>query len=287
MEKKDFWGFWTRLKEMIHAIIFSYQNKNLKMVVDSLLENTKNDIFISVFDKNTINRKKAFSEDRYKKDLSYTHISWDEIIGPAEYKGNSLNSTEAEYSLLVSDDTVVSKFWDEKLMSFLLDADTVVSGQGGLSIEKKDLFFFIQNREDSLDFTLTQFIDKNFIFGKTKKMKNLYPIETKYYGEEEAFSLNLFNKNIDIYSAPTGTYTDLQVKNLETEYVPFSLEHNYNSVINSYKQASENFLNFHNIPRDSLFFLPYDSNDVEYNPDLLDFQELDSRKFLFDIKGIS
>jgi hypothetical protein len=272
---------------MIHAIIFSYQNKNLKIVVDSLLENTKSDIFISVFDKHTINREKTFSEDSYKKGLEYTHISWDEIIGPAEYKGKNLSHTKAEYSLLISDDAVVSKFWDEALISFLADTDRVVSGQGSLSLEKKDLFFFKQNRKGSLDFSLTQFVDRNFIFGKTTKIQNLYPVETKYYGEEEALSLNLFNNNIDIYSAPTGTYADLQSKTLETEYVPFSLEHNYNSVIAKYKEAPENFLNFHGIPRDSLFLLPYNSNDVEYNPDLLGFQELDSRKFLFDIKGIS
>jgi hypothetical protein len=272
---------------MIRALVFSYQNKNLKRVVDQLIENTKNEIFILVFDKHTIDRSFIFNTLKYKDHVQYNHIFWDEIIGPAEYKSNMIDSDQCEYILSCSDDILVSKNWDEKLINFLKNENAVISGKGKLKLSKKDLFFFKQDRSSSLEFTLSNFIDRNFIFSKISNLKTLYPKEVKYYGEEEMLSLSLFNKKIKIVSSPSDTYEDLENRTIENSYVPFSKEHGYNSVIQNYWTTGAELLKFHGIGIGDLNKLPYNPDDVAYHPYQLSFQDVDSRKFLLPIKEIS
>jgi hypothetical protein len=272
---------------MIQALIFSYQNKNLKLAVDQLIKNTKNDIFITIFDKHNIDRSYVFNTQDYKKSIEYRHISWDEIIGPAEYKSNWVNRNTSEHVLFFSDDTLVSKNWDEKLLYFLKDKEALVSGKGSLKLKRANPFFFQQHRSVSSDFTLSNFIDRNFIFGKTKILKNIYPKEIKYCGEEEFLSLNLFNNKIEIFSGPSNLYEDLGLRTIENNYTTFSIEHNYNLLIEKYLEASQEFLDLHGIDRNNLNKLPYNSNDVLYNPGLLRYGDLDARKFLMEIKEIS
>jgi hypothetical protein len=279
--------FWERKYQMIEAVIFSYKNKNLKAVVDNLLNNTKNEIFITVFDKHNLKRDSLFNSSSYENKVKYEHTSWDEIIGPAEYKGNLLNSSESKYFLIISDDIFVSKNWDVELINFLKDENAIVSGSGKLQLAQKNLFFLKQSRFFTNEYTSSYFIDRNFIFGKTESLKNVYPIEVKYYGEEEKLSLNLFKKRIKIYSAPSDFYQDLGVRTFENLYTTFSLEHNYNLVIDSLINAPEEFLQLINLNRNNLYRLPYNKDDVSYNPDIFDYQDIDGRKFINITRGIS
>ena len=272
---------------MIQALIFSYQNKNLKLAVDQLIKNTKNDIFITIFDKHSIDRSYAFNTQDYKSNVEYHHIYWDELIGPAEYKSNWVRENTSEHVLFFSDDTLVSKNWDENLLYFLKDKEAIVSGKGNLKLKQKNPFFFQQDRSVSPDFTLSNFIDRNFIFGKTEILKNIYPKEIKYYGEEEFLSLNLFNNKIEIFSGPSNLYEDLGLRTIENSYTTFSIEHNYNLLIEKYLEAPQEFLDLHGINKNNLNKLPYNSNDVLYNPSSLNYHDLDARKFLMEIKEIS
>jgi hypothetical protein len=271
---------------MISCVLFSYKNKNLKKVVDELILNTKNEIFIVVFDKHNLDRKNLFSDLMYKNKVEYRHIVWDEMKSPIDYKKEILYNSSSEYFLSISDDILVSKDWDEESINFLKTKDVVLSGCGELTLEKKNLFFFKQLREKSLSFNKTSFIDKNFIFCKTSMLKGIYPNNLKYFGEDEMLSLNLFNRKTEIFSLPSKLYKDLLVRSIENSYTTFSLEHNYNLVIEQYKKAPEEFLIACGIDRDSLYPLPYAHNDVDYNPDELSFQDLDARKFVMDIRGI-
>jgi hypothetical protein len=271
---------------MISCVLFSYKNKNLKKVIDEIILNTKNEIFIVVFDKHNLNRKNLFADSAYKNKVEYRHLTWDDIDSPIDYKKQILYNSKTEYFLSISDDILVSKNWDEDLIEFLKTKDAVLSGSGKLTLVKKNLFFFTQLREKSLSFNKTNFIDKNFIFCKTDLLKEAYPDNLKYFGEDEMISLNLFNKKIDIFSLPSTIYKDLMVRSIENSYTTFSLEHNYNLVIEEYKKAPEEFLISCGIDRDSLYPLPYGHNDVEYNPSQLSFQDLDARKFVMDIRGI-
>jgi hypothetical protein len=272
---------------MIQSLIVSYQNKNLKKVVDQLIKNTKNEIFVVVFDQNTIDRSQVFNGPEYKDNLEYYHIYWDELLGPPERKRNMVDKNTSEYFLFCSDDTLVSENWDETLINFLNNKNAIISGKGSLSLKLKDLFFLKQERLESLDFSLSNFIDRNFIFGKTENLKNIYPKNIKYRGEEEMLSLSFFDKEIDIFSGPSSLYEDLSLRTIETEYVPFSIEHGYNEVVECLTKNSSKFLKFHGIDSNSLNKLPYNSNDVSYNPSLLNYQDLDARKFLMEIKEIS
>jgi hypothetical protein len=271
---------------VISCVLFSYKNKNLKRVVDELILNTKNQIFIVVFDKHNLNRKNLFSDLSYKNKVEYHHVAWDAIKSPIDYKKEILYNSNSEYFLSISDDILVSTNWDAESIDFLKTKDIVLSGSGRLTLEKKNLFFFSQLRQKSLDFNKTNFIDKNFIFCRTGILKGVYPHNLKYFGEDEMLSLNLFNKNIEIFSLPSGLYRDMLVRSIENSYTTFSLEHNYNLVIEEYKKAPEEFLTVCGIDRNSLCPLPYAHNDVEYNPEQLSFQDLDSRKFVMDIRGI-
>jgi hypothetical protein len=271
---------------MISAAIFSYKNKNLKKVVDELISNTKNSIEIFVYDQNNLDRSETFLDFPYKDKVIYEHVYWDSIKSPTHYKGKTAYETPSEYFLFLSDDTVVTKHWDEKLINFLKNKKAVVSGMGKLLLEKKDLFFFKQSRSSSVDFTESGFIDRNFVFGKTKYLKDVIPQDIKYNGEEELMSLFLYNNKIKVFSAPSKFYEDLELRTITEKYVPFSLNHNYNLAIKEYKKAPEDFLSFTGIKSDELFELPYQTNDVSYDPSNLFYQDIDARKFLEGIKGI-
>jgi hypothetical protein len=271
---------------MINCVLFSYKNKNLKRVVDELILNTKNEIFIVVFDKHNLNRENLFSDLIYKDKVEYHHVVWDEIKSPIDYKREVLDNSSSEYFLCISDDILVSKNWDEESIDFLKTKDVVLSGSGELTLKKKNLFFFKQIRQNSLSFNKTSFIDKNFIFCKTSSLQEVYPKNLKYFGEDEMLSLNLFNKKVEVFSLPSSLYKDLLVRSIENSYTTFSLEHNYSLVVEEYKKAPEEFLVNCGIDRDTLYPLPYTHNDVEYNPNELSFQDLDARKFVMDIRGI-
>jgi hypothetical protein len=272
---------------MIQSLIFSYQNKNLKLVVDQLIQNTKNDMFVTIFDKHSLDRSSIFKAEEYRDNVEYHHIFWDEIIGPAEYKSNWARDNASDHVLFLSDDTIVSKDWDEKLLHFLEDKNAIVSGKGVLKLKQVDAFFFQQDRNPSSNFTLSNFIDRNFIFGKTEILKNIYPKEIKYRGEEELLALNLFNNKIEIFSGPSNLYEDLKLRTIENSYTTFSIEHNYNLLIDKYLNAPQEFLDFHGIDKNNLNKLPYNPDDVQYNPYSLSYQEIDARKFLLGIKEIS
>jgi hypothetical protein len=271
---------------MIHAIVFSYKNKNLKRAVDQLIKNTKNPIFVSIVDQNNLDRKETFLSLGYSENVDYEHVFWDTISSPIEHKERVAEQTTQEYFLQISDDILVKEHWDVALIDFLKNKKAIVSGVGQLSLKKDNLFFFKQDRSFSSNFTESGFIDRNFVFGKTESLKGTFPSEVKYRGEEELMSLYLYNLGIKVYSAANGLYEDIQSRTIENKYVPFSLNHNYNIAIREYGQAPANFLKLININIDDLYELPYPTNDVSYDPYSMAFQNMDGKKFLENVNSI-
>jgi hypothetical protein len=279
----------------IEAILYSYKNKNLKLVVDTLLSKTKNEIFINVFDQNPIDRSKNFLDPKIK----YTHIIWDRIDSPNEKRVGCIDESEADYILQISDDCLVSDSWDIDLINFIDKKDSVVSGNEFVKLFKNDLFFLGKECSPSKSFQKTNYVSRNFIFSKSEVWKTVqYPYELKFNGEEELLSLNFFKKGFDIYCGPSTLYTDLKLRTLEHIYVPFSKDHNYNTFVEQLSGAkskvsvgvqrtSADFLNFHNLSGLTLLPLPYPTNDVLYDHYGLDFQDVDARKFISGTKSIS
>jgi hypothetical protein len=278
----------------IDAILYSYKNKNLKAVVDALLDNTSSDIFVHVFDQHPLDRSSMFNDPR----ISYEHIFWDTIQSPCERKGNIVNISTADYLLQLSDDCVVSKNWDQALIAFVSGEQRIVSGNKKIKLDTSDKFFLKAEGLPSASFELSGYVDRNFIFASTKIWNSIrYPYYLKYNGEEEMMSLDFFRTGKNIYSAPNNLYTDLGLRTLDNLYVPFSKDHNYNNVVEAltitdpqekyqFQKSLVEFLEFHGIEQLDLKKLPYQTNDVDYNPYGLKFQDIDARKFISNTKAI-
>jgi hypothetical protein len=261
-------------------------------VVDALLSNTTNEIFVTVFDKNTIDREKTFSNPR----VNYNHIVWDKIGSPSERKGDAINRSQADYILELSDDSLVSEGWDEMLIKQVEEKSCVVSGRGKVSIFKDGHFFIGKKNIPQEPSQLTNCIDRNFIFSSQSIWKSVqYPYYLKYRGEEEVLGLDFFMAGYDIYSAPESTYEDLGLRNLDNLYVPFSKDHNYNMAVDkinnsvtntSSRRSGKDFFDFHGIQEAMLKHLPYQTNDVVYDQYRLKFQDVDARKFISKTKSI-
>lgn len=282
----------TTQTNSIDVILYSYKGKKIYDVVSSLIAHTDSGLFINVIDQHPLNRSYIFNNF---DDIRYRHIFWDYIYSPSGYKYENLNSGQGKYALIISDDIVVQPGWDTKLIDFIDGRKIVVSGQGETSISQDDKFMLARFRKPNSDFTLSNFIDRNFIFGTREALLSaVYPSHLKYYGEEEQYSLDLFRSGVDIYAAPFGFYSDLMFRTIDNLYTPFSKEHNYNSFVDDIKnvagvgskRSTKEFIDFHKINIDQLHRLPFQNQDVEYDPNSLAFQNVDSRKFAAVTKAI-
>lgn len=283
----------------ISATLYSYRNKDLKSSAISLLENTHNDMFLVIIDQHPLDRSHWFKD---YDNVHYRHVFWDHIYSPISYKESHVGKDKdlGQYSLFISDDTVVSKDWDLKCLELLSNNDNaVISGQGQSKVAQKDKYFLQRFDTPSADFTLAQYVDRNFLFGPNRILADLrFPSELKYYGEEEFMSLDLFTKGHDIYSAPTGTYQDLNVRTLENIYVAFSTEHFYNNFINTLygridsevfsnrPRSISDFISYHEIELEKLRPLPHQQDDVLYDPNVMEIQNAGGERFVATTKMI-
>lgn len=269
----------------IDAVVYSYKNKNLPKVVDTLIKNTSSEITIHVFDQHPILRDKLFTQEN----VIYEHIVWDYITSPCLHKQDIIKNSSADYILIISDDILVSENWDESLINFVSKHGHIVSGSGRLMIRQKDLFAFEKVYDDFNSFNYSAWVDRNFIFGKTKNFAEIeYPTHLKYFGEEEYIAAQWHLNGIKIYTSPSKTYSDLNVRTIENLYVPYSLEHNYNTVVEMFKKTPSlhHILECYNINIDNWYKLPYEKNDVAYDPYGLEFDDVDSTKFMAKVSAI-
>lgn len=277
---------------MIEVILYSYRNKNLRSVVDALVENTHDELLIHVYDQNTIDRSEKFT------DVDYNHIFWDRISSPCQLKGSLIHQAIASHILIMSDDVLLSRDWDVLVKDFISDRDILVSGAGVVGIKKVDSFSIAPVFGNLDSFSLSQYAVRDFMFASTTVWNKFnYPDNVKYNGEQELISLNAFRSEIDIYSAPSSLYKDLCNRTIENLYVPFSRDHGYNEAVDSlmiddeeqyflYLRYNLEFLKFHGLEEGSIKRLPYENNDVAYIPENLAFQDVDARKFISNTKAI-
>lgn len=283
----------------IDVFIYSYKGKNIKDVLSSLINNSSKDIELSIhlIDQHPLNRKDQLTKD-YK--IRYSHVFWDWQISPCLYKKDAILFSKSKYIMLLSDNVILNQNWDKELINYVDDQDIVVSGNKSIEIKAKNLFYINKEKIETNQFVITNFIDRELIFAKTDTLKKIkYPSYLKYNGEEELLSLLFYINNINIFAAPTHIYGLIGENALETYYAPFSLNHNYNEVIrifknynnkysdySYYKDKIKNFSDYHNFDFSSLFPLPFLTNDVEYNPENLNFNKVDARKFVARTKAI-
>lgn len=253
------------------------------MVLDSLLKSCNHISNVTVYDQNPINRKEIFSS--YKR-VSYNHIFWDWQTSPVVYKAAGVNGFESEYTAIISDDVLMKPGWFEAASQIIDSAgpQSMISGFGKTSFFIKDLFTLGVLSEVSAEFNITKVVDPTFIFGKSADLGLIkYPKEIKYFGEAELLSFESFLIKLKIFSMPSSFYENLNQKTLENKYKTFSLYHGYNRIFEVISQDFWQYLGYEACP---IKRLPYNPNDVYYNPNQTQFDQIDGRKFLSGIKAI-
>lgn len=280
------------MNSSIHVYIYSYKGKLLKDVVSNLIEKSSknNEIFIQVDDQNPLYRKDIF--DNFAN-TSYNHIFWDHIKSPCKYKVQGIHDSGCDYTLILSDNIFLQDNWDEKLIDSL-DDNSVISGHGKTALSIKNLFYINKTSIETKDFSISQFVSRDLIFAKSDILKKyIHPEYIKYNGEEEYLSLLYFCNGLNIISCPSDFYEKRLPDTIESLYVPFSIDHNYNLIIDLLKDGKNKFTNFwgltrsikdleeyHGINFNNLEYLPFENNDVEYDNVNVAFDNIDQRKFM-------
>lgn len=302
------------LPNPINVIIYSYKNKNLKNVVANLLEKSskKNNIFVKIFDQSPLTKWDQFgfyNENALEKweyfenfkGVNYSHVVWDKIKSPCKYKHDILSQSKYSYTLLLADNVYLSQDWDEYLLKNLKDKQSIISGKNKITLSNDGLFYLKKEEELTDNINQTYFVSRDLIFGHTSTLQQVgYPWYMKYYGEEETLSFLYYSNHIKVYSCPDSFYNKDEVDTLEYLYTTFSKYHNYNEMVDLFKKQKNkyedvdkplmgdaaSFFGKHKINIDELNPLPFPLDDVEYDPDLSLFTDIDSKKFMTKINYI-
>lgn len=279
------------MKKVI-VFFYSYKSKELKKCIDSLLMNhSKNtELEIHVYDRNNMNRSRQFYE------IPYNHIVWDSTESNFTFRDDFINSNSADYILVLDGAKTFIKDWDEVLINNLNNNEII---SGNHSIEFKNDFhkFFITYKKDIVkEKTLTKWIDPSFIFTTFEIFKNLPSLsKLKYHGQEEVLSAYCFANNIKIYSMDTDFLIELDNAIYKQDYIPFSLNHNYNLVIDMFKGKENVFfktpLNIKDFEKflgyavSKLSYHPFPENDIEYSTQT-SIDDLEGERFFGGINSI-
>lgn len=286
-------------KKTIRVIIYSYKGKMLKDVVRSAMSQSSGETILTfdIWDQYPLIRNEVFSNI---ENTNYNHIFWDHIHGPTKYiKASGLLSKE-DYVLILSDNIILPSNWDTFLISLVEDKDTIVSGSGQLDIVQNNLFYLDKVVKTTNEITETKYINNDFIFTSNRIFQEIkYPSYLKYHGVDDHISFVAFCKGISIISCPSQYYNVLEKMPLESLYTPFSLDHNYNEVVSLIKNKSNNYVSLTNtkeaveglikykgIDLNNLFPLPFENNDVLYDPHNMSFDSINSRKFMTKVNYI-
>lgn len=300
--------------DSINVVLYSYKGKDVIDTFKTLMQNAsgKTFIFLHWHDQNGLDRSKLLIDlvNQYNFcNGAYVSVHWDSIEGAVAYKDLRLKATfGGRYHMTITPGTIMEKNWDLDLIQFLKNKNmnVIISGNKKIKITNKNKFFINKNFENNNSYTLTNFVDRNFIFGHVITMKNNsfggynFPGWLKYYGEEEILSLQYFKDNIDIFAAPENIvkinrYTTLEDFNY---YITFSKYHNYNEALRLFKDGKNNFIdqvnheilnnfnNFHNFNFSSLCYLPFATNDVEYKITDSRFDKNDGSRFIKQLRKV-
>lgn len=282
----------------IGIVIYTYKGTNLVDCIKSIIENASPEAEIHgiVYDQHPLIRADKIREF---PQFTYEHVFWDHQYTPINYKKKEALRSNTDFFMSISADISMNKDWDIELVNFVKDTNNnvIVSGRGLCTVRPHDKYFIKgswNNELNNKSFILSNYIDRNFIFTKKETIRKLeFPIWMKYLGEEEMLSLDAFIKDITIYSAPLETYNDNYERNLENLYSPFSIEHYYNTFIDyinderlpEHKKVLD-FFRFHHIDHTKLKRIPYQRDDVMYDPNTLKIVSLGGERFIDSVKVI-
>jgi hypothetical protein len=277
--------------------IYSYKGKKIFDVIDNLLKNKNENtiITINLKDQHPMDRSEQFKSiiKKYKNvNGSYHHVFWDWITSPITHKQEILRITKNEYYLFLSDNILLSKNWDLELINFINNKNIILSGNKNIKLINKNLFYIDKIENDIDIFTKTQYINRDFIFGRTSIIKTIdLPKYIKYDGEEETLSIKYFISGFDIYAVPTNLYSYCCETSIKNIYTPFQTGHNYNEVVSLMKNGHnlfesydinkiKEFWQYHNFNINKIKKIPFETNDVDYDPNSAKYDKIDGRRFI-------
>lgn len=283
-------------KYTIYVVLYNYKSSSLVDAVRSVYENASEsaEIYMYVYDQHPLNRKDKLAEF---SDLKYEHVFWDHQYTPINYKKKEVVRNGRQYIMLMSADVSFNRDWDVDLVKQMsLHPNSIVSGLGKANLQICEKYF-IKNKypQFSEDFLKSNYLDRNMIFSTRETLSKVeFPIEFKYWGEEEMMSIDAFRKNLTIYSCPSGYYNDNGDRNLENLYSPFSIEHNYNSFLDYINNASgdeldaiNRFFEYHKIDYSLIKRIPYQVDDVLYDPNTLQMIDIGGERFIDGVNSIA
>tara|TARA_B110000259_G_C14026635_1_gene404922 strand:+ start:507 stop:1364 length:858 start_codon:yes stop_codon:yes gene_type:complete len=283
-------------KYTIYVVIYNYKSSNLLDSVRSVYENVsdKANVHMYIYDQHPLNRKDKFSGF---PNLEYEHVFWDHQYTPINYKKKEALSNVHPYTMLMSADISLDKDWDLALVDQLgAHKDSIISGQGKVNLKIHDKYF-VRNAypQFSDSFLLSNYIDRNLVFSTRDTLARVeFPTHMKYWGEEEMMSVDSFVKDIRIYSCPLGYYTDNHERNLERLYSPFSIEHNYNAFLDYINDSHgplqskvAQFFEYHNIDPSKIKRIPYQVDDVLYDPNSMNIVGIGGERFIDGVNTIA
>ena len=263
--------------------VYSYQSKNLIQTISEIKEKSshKNMLYFYIIDQNNIDRTRSFDEPDFYSSIVYKYIKWDSIKSPIEYKKDAFKSLNKTYYMQISDSVLLSKDWDVHAINFLNNnKNSIISGNSTVNLKNKNLFMIEAERSPSPNFNKINYIDRDFIFGKTEDLLKInYPTHLKYYGEEESISIDLIDKSINVYSFP-DEYLLIKKNSLETEYTPFSLTHNYNKFVEQYSDKVYKNFNLTINP------LAFEDSDVMYDTNQSQTDRIGGMRYINKVKEI-
>lgn len=276
----------------IVVFLYAYKSKALRESVDSLLNNHSGSTILSiyVYDKNNLNRSEYF------KDVTYEHVVWDSTRTKFANYEDVLSHEQGDFFFSIDGAKKFIKDWDIKLIE-LANKDEILSGINAITFNSNSYKFFVdQIKNPTIEKINTNWIDRSFIFTNFELFKSLPSLtKLKYRGEEEVLSLYCFAKNIKISAIPSEYVLDLDKDILSFDYIPFSINHNYNTVIDIFKNKDNVFFNEHidiqnfenkfNYSFSSLSYHPFQENDIEYDPST-SLDDIEGERFFGGIKSI-
>ena len=263
--------------------VYGYKESELLSVIESLISNASSNSVLDIYidDQNNLTRLDKF---RKHKNVFYNPVWWDEIPSPLTYRDSCIQAQKNkgyEYFLFLSKPYVFPLNWDITLINDLPDS-AVFSGKGITKTSIIDGFHINKTYEDYNEISNTGYVDQSFIFGKFEDLFKInIPYQLKYYGIDEYLSMSFLNNGIDIYSMPSDFYEDKKESLLDKDYVPFSINHNYNDLLDILINNKSEHLKYEDptafisktgVQVSMLNKLPFSFNDIEYNR----FSELDN-----------
>jgi len=269
------------MKKSIGIFVYSFQNKDLIDNVTDIVNKSSglHDLSFYIIDQNNVERSRLFDITASHVKIIYKHTKWDSIKSPIAHKFDGSRILASEYFMQCGDGVVMSKDWDvslvDKIESVRYKNQTIISGNHKLEFKNKNLFMIEKIKSVSEDYSNVDMIDRDFIFCLSSDIKRVgYPVELKYYGEEEKMSIMINQKHYHLLCCPTKLFQNNTLPLEDNGYVPFSLTHRYNKFIENNERNIIGLFGIEVIP------FPFEDDDIEYTIEKSETDKIGGERYL-------